>query len=218
VSKYEAYAETRGSLLELLKTLSEDQLATPVPATPGWSVLDVVSHLTGVARSFATGKFEGASGPAWTDGHVSTRRGRSPAENIEEWDGYLPAVEEAINASAAGAMVNDIWCHEQDIRGTLKLPGNRDAVAGELCVKSVRAVPSQVEGSGLAVPTVVVDGVTMVEGAGPTLTLEGYEASRMIFGRRSAAQISAMNWSEDPGDLVNNITIFGPSAVDIFDD
>jgi hypothetical protein len=60
--------------------------------------------------------------------------------------------------------------------------------------------------------------VTMVEGVGPTLTLEGYEASRMIFGRRSAAQISAMNWSEDPGELVNNITIFGPSVVDIFDD
>ena len=218
MSRFEAYAETRASLLELVLGLSEAQLATPVPATPGWAVSDVISHLTGVARSFATGKFEGAPGPAWTEGHVANRKGRLVAQNIAEWDGYLEAVEASINAGTAGAMVNDIWCHEQDIRGALKIPGNREAVAGGLCVKSVRAIPGQLKGTEFEVPTVIVDGVTMVDGVGPTLTIAGYEAARMIFGRRSAEQISALNWSEDPGDLVNHFTIFGPSEVDIFDE
>lgn len=218
MSRYDAYAETRASFVELVTSLSEDQLDTPVPATPGWSVLDVVSHLTGVARSFATGNFEGAPGPDWTDGHVNSRKGASVTQSITEWDGYLPLVEEAINAGPAGSMVNDIWCHEQDVRGALKIPGNRQAVAGGLCVKSVRAIPSQLKETDFAVPTVIVDGVTMVEGGDLTLTIDGYEAARMIFGRRSAAQLAALDWSKDPGGLVSEFTIFGPSEVDIFDD
>jgi uncharacterized protein (TIGR03083 family) len=218
VSKFDAYAETRASLLELLFALSEEQLAAPVPATPGWSVMDVASHLTGVARSFTTGKFEGSPGPAWTDGHVTTRRGRDVRTVVAEWDGYLGVLEEMINAGEAGAPIRDIWCHEQDIRGALKIPGNRDAVAAVLCMKSVRAVPKLLEDTGLAAPTVIVDGEIMVEGEGPTLTMDAYLAARVMYGRRSATQIAALDWSSPPGAIAEEMTIFGPSETDIFDD
>jgi uncharacterized protein (TIGR03083 family) len=218
VNKFDAYAETRASLLELLSGLSDEQLALPVPATPGWNVMDVTSHLTGVARSFATGKFEGSPGPAWTDGHVTTRRSRDLNTVLDEWDGYLGVLEEMINAGQADAPVRDIWCHEQDIRGALKIPGNRDGAAATLCMKTVRAVPRLLAETDLTVPTLIVDGEVMVEGEGPTMKIDAYLAARVMFGRRSAAQIAALDWSDPPGAIAEAMTIFGPSETDIFDD
>lgn len=218
MNRFDAYAETRASLLELLFGLSDEQLAVPVPATPGWSVIDVASHLTGVARSFTTGKFEGSPGPAWTDGHVTTRRGRDLKTVLDEWDGYLGVLEEMINAGQADAPIRDIWCHEQDVRGALKIPGNRDAIAAALCMKSVRALPSLLADTDLAVPTVIVDGEVMVEGEGPTLTMDAYQTARVMYGRRSAVQITALDWSDAPGAIAEAMTIFGPSETDIFDD
>lgn len=218
MNKFDAYAETRGSLLELLSGLSDEQLAVPVPATPGWNVMDVASHLTGVARSFATGKFEGGPGPAWTDGHVTIRRGKDLKTVVDEWDGYLPVLEGMVNADEADSPVKDIWCHEQDIRGALKIPGHRDGVAAMLCMKTVRAVPRLLADTDLAVPTLIVDGEVMVEGDGPTMKIDAYLAARVMFGRRSAAQITALDWSDPPGAIAEAMTIFGPSETDIFDD
>ena len=39
-----------------------------------------------------------------------------------------------------------------------------------------------------------------------------------MFGRRSAAQIAALDWSDPPGAIAEAMTIFGPSETDIFDD
>jgi hypothetical protein len=149
---------------------------------------------------------------------VTTRRGRALEIVLDEWDGFLGVLEEVINAGEAGAPVRDIWCHEQDIRGALKIPGNRDAIAAVLCMKSVRAVPNMLDDSDLAVPSVVVDGEIMVEGDGPTLTMDAYLAARVMYGRRSVAQIAALDWSEPPGAIAEEMTIFGPSELDIFDD
>jgi hypothetical protein len=49
------YAETRESLRDLVAGLSEEELAANVPATPAWSVRDVVAHLVGEARITNTG-------------------------------------------------------------------------------------------------------------------------------------------------------------------
>jgi hypothetical protein len=50
-----AYRDTRGRVVDLLLPLDDRRLATPVPATPAWTVKDVVAHLTHVASAYATG-------------------------------------------------------------------------------------------------------------------------------------------------------------------
>ena len=56
---------------------------TRVPATPGWSVHDVVAHLAGVARDALTGNMEAAPGDAWTAAQVARSVGVPIAELLD---------------------------------------------------------------------------------------------------------------------------------------
>ena len=47
------YLAAQRSFVELARTLSPDQWATPVPCTPGWCVRDVLSHVAGVTDDVA---------------------------------------------------------------------------------------------------------------------------------------------------------------------
>ena len=50
-----AYAETHDHLVHLLLGVDARALETKVPASPAWSVQDVVAHVTGIARDVALG-------------------------------------------------------------------------------------------------------------------------------------------------------------------
>lgn len=50
-----AYTETRDRLVELVRPLDEPGVAAIVPATPAWTIKDVIAHLTHVAGAYATG-------------------------------------------------------------------------------------------------------------------------------------------------------------------
>jgi len=41
------------------------------------------------------------------------------------------------------------------------------------------------------------------------------ELLRARMGRRSRAQLAAMDWSRDPGPLLDELTVFAPAAADI---
>jgi hypothetical protein len=45
--------------------------AAPVPATPKWTVHDLLAHLVGVARDAADGRLDGVATEAWTDARTS---------------------------------------------------------------------------------------------------------------------------------------------------
>ena len=48
------YRQHVAALSELAPTLTPEQLATPVPGTPAWTVHDVLAHLAGVASDAVT--------------------------------------------------------------------------------------------------------------------------------------------------------------------
>src|SRR2546423_6899291 len=97
------YAETRERLRELVAGLSEEELGTNVPATPAWSVRDVVAHLVGEARITNTGDappefrlLESLRDPGQADlrdrinGEEVARRRDAPFPQVlEEWDGLV---------------------------------------------------------------------------------------------------------------------------------
>ena len=56
----------------------------PVPATPPWSVIDVLAHLTGVCADLVSGNVDDWADPAWTAAQVEGRRGRSRSELVDE--------------------------------------------------------------------------------------------------------------------------------------
>ena len=51
-----------------------------VPATPEWTVHDVIAHLSGIAVDGTTGNMEGAPGDAWTAAQVARNVGRPIAD------------------------------------------------------------------------------------------------------------------------------------------
>src|SRR5919112_3373997 len=93
------YRENVAVLTELVADLTDEQLATPVPATPAWTVHDLLAHLAGGPADAVTGRMDGAPGPEWTSRQVGERLGLPVADLVEE----LHAHQDAVAASADGS-------------------------------------------------------------------------------------------------------------------
>lgn len=118
------YRNARSRVTDLAATLSGEQLRASVPATPEWTMHELLSHLVGVAADVASGRLDGAPGEAWTARHVEESRGHSVDELLAEWDRVGPVVEQRLperqvfGPNPAG----DVICHEADLHEALRLP------------------------------------------------------------------------------------------------
>ena len=133
------YRETRGHLLELARTMDDEQPALPVPALPGWTVKDAYAHLTGLCADVLDGNMAGAGDPAWTRRQVAERSGSDLAEICAEWAERGPELELWIEGREDPPMfvAYNVWSHEQDVMGALGLRGERD----DERVQSLAATP-----------------------------------------------------------------------------
>jgi hypothetical protein len=68
------YSATQARVIELVSPLSPTLLETLVPATPRWTINQVIMHVTGVCADLGAGIVEQASSEAWTDRQVTSRR------------------------------------------------------------------------------------------------------------------------------------------------
>lgn len=209
------YAAARASIVALVGGLAPEQLATPVPTCPGWTVHDVVAHLAGLATDAVNGVGAGDDIDGWTARQVGDRRGATLDELLAEWESASTAVEAQL---AAGEMrlpaaVLDAVTHEHDIRGALGLPGNRDEPTLLLASRMFTGLwTSNLERAGLAALRVAAE----ANGDEPHIRASEFEVFRVAFGRRSRAQIAAMiGGVGDAEPYVDLLCVFGPSAVDI---
>ena len=208
------YREGRERLTALVRA-HLDKDATPVPANPGWTVHDVIAHLTGVAQDIANGTVskQGPT-PEWTNGHVQRGAGVSTDELLERWSTLSADAERVVDSFTVWPAVMDVVCHEHDVRAALGDTGGRDnefiAVAAKLVLGSMN--PSR--------PLVIETEsrqfrVGPEEGEPITLRTTSWEAFRWRFGRRSRAQLAAMDWSGDATLILDELCIFGPAAADV---
>ena len=89
-------AELRG-LRGLVAPLTEDEWRAPTRCV-GWTVFDVVAHVTGVMADITAGRLEGIDTQPWYDRQVDERRGRPPQALVEELDLVITATEELMTA------------------------------------------------------------------------------------------------------------------------
>ncbi len=59
----ELYAASRNRISDLVLSSPPGAGANPCPATPGWTVHDVVAHLRGVTEDVRTGNLDGVATP-----------------------------------------------------------------------------------------------------------------------------------------------------------
>ncbi|BBY33574.1 hypothetical protein BST33_12990 [Mycolicibacter minnesotensis] len=207
------YRSARGRISTLAAELTDEQLATPVPATPGWSVHDVLAHLTGGAADVLAQRLDGAPGEYWTARHVAERRHRPVDALLAEWESAAPAVEASLPERFAGPnLAADAICHEGDVREALGLPQiDREHwqpfldVLGYLPARRLADTHTLLISDELGHEWRCGSGESVTE-----LRAAGYELLRGLFSRRSRSQIAGWDWSPEPSaHLVDSFGVFG---------
>lgn len=209
------YRDTRERLSGLIADLDAAALAATVPACPAWAVRDVLAHLTAIPEDAMAGRLTDLPDDEFTAGQVARFANVSVPEMLARWSAIAPRFEHAIQAFKIWPAVIDIASHEQDIRGALGLPGARDCAAIR---QTTRRLVSWLD---LPVPVRIVTEhdeyrVGAADGE-PALTLSTseFETFRWRMGRRSLAQLAAMDWSGNPSAIIGKLTVFAPATSDI---
>lgn len=219
------YRSGRERFVALGRGLTEEQGGLIVAATPAWTVKDNYAHMAGVADDILSGRLDGVATDPWTQAQVDARADRTLAEVIDELEGHGPAMDaavEAIGDAMDPRLFIDQWTHEQDVRGAVDVPGggSADVVAW--------AAPSAIDGwvrrvarNQLPSLRVVCDGSEFASGDDPevTLAVDPFTALRVTTGRRSAAQLAALDWTgtDDPSPWFESLVVFSIAAHDVHD-
>lgn len=210
----DVYRNTKARITQLLTGSDAGVWASPVPACPGWSVRDVVSHLTAVAQDWADGRLTGAPTDEATAEHVRRFGGLDRTEVLAAWSDATDRLRHLADTDGREPPLGDIACHEHDIRGAIGEPGARDAesvrwTADRLLTILRPPVPLRV---------VVEDGEYRcgpADGTEIILRTTRFEAFRWRTGRRSRAQLAAMDWSGDAAPVLDHLCLFGPARADV---
>ena len=234
-----AYAATKAWMLSTIGGPGAPAAvwSTPVPATPAWSVLDAVAHVTGIAADAASGTLPAdvnlleqfrddavvVARDEFADGQVLRRRGRSPAEVIAEWDAAETEVLERMRAGAGTpegmpfgfdvVLVTDVCVHADDVALALDHPPDRDSAASHVALAGYCfGMDYRLRALGLPALALRYGEKERVLGEGvpgATVTADRWELLRVLAGRRSRDQILALDWAGDPEPYAALLPAYG---------
>ncbi len=211
-----AYEAVRAELVALVAAASAEERERAVPATPAWSVLDVVAHVVGLAVDLNAGRFPGEEGAdAWTERQVTERRGRSLDQLAGEWDEAGPIFAEGLRTfgyEVGCHFLADLLAHRADVGAALGHPGlppspaRTAGVDWYLDVAHLRLVEA-----GRGGVEMIVDGEAIRLGPEPVLAsvaLDGFEAFRALGARRSLGQLAGLPWQGDPSGVLELLAAY----------
>lgn len=210
------YEETRLRLLDLVRSLDDEQLAVIVPATPAWAVPDVLAHVIGINADLRVGKIGPGDQDAWTAAQVEHRRGRSVEELAAEWDAEAPVFEAGLRAfgyEMGSHFLGDLLQHLSDVRHALGLPRIPDddtlLVALDFYLDSFHQTLVE---AGIGAVRVDAGGDEWTLGAGEVVagwTTDRFECFRALGGRRDEAQIRQAAWTGEVDRIVGLVSRYG---------
>jgi uncharacterized protein (TIGR03083 family) len=189
------YLAAQRSFVDFARTLCTGDWSAAVPCTPGWTVRDVLSHVSGVADDALAGRLDGVPGDAWTAAQVERNRELDVDRLFDRWATQASDFADVLQTSGDARPAIDCHSHEHDIRHALGRAGARDSIVVDtfgLALARVDAAPF-----GLVVEfddgRVVTSGTP--DGAGAvTLRTNRFEVFRSRLGRRSPPQVRAYDW------------------------
>ena len=231
-----AYADARRRFQQLLAVLDEGAQAAHVPACPGWTVRDVLAHVTGVAEDAARGTYFSGAADAWSDarlaaardewtaGQVRSRHCLPVADLIAGWNRWAATLEPVLAGQVPlppgsptwliSAPVADLAAHLHDVRGALSRPGDRDSPATALGLRIYAAwLGERLSRCGrpaLRLRTPSREWTVGTGQPGASLRAEEFELFRAVSGRRSMDQVLALGWDGSPDPYLD---LFAPYAM-----
>lgn len=207
------YQETRERIVGLLAGLDDAGLHTPVAACPGWSVRDVVSHVVAVAEDAVSGRLTGPPTDEETAAQVARFGDHDLAGILAAWTDAAAALDRMAESAGVKPPLGDVTSHEHDLRAAIGRPGARDSAAvwhssDQLLTNLRTPVPL----------LVTVEDGQYLSGPGDRAEIQlrttRFEGLRWRTGRRSRAQLAAMDWSDDPTPVLDHLFLFGPANAD----
>jgi hypothetical protein len=184
------YREHVAGVGALAADLSDEELALVVPATPAWTVRQVLCHMAGGADDQLTERMDGAPSPEWTARHVGERVDRPVADVLAELRTNQDAVASSLEGNPFPAAAFDISVHHADLHEAL----GRPRLGEPLWLPVLDAMRPRLDPA-------LFDGAT------------AYEVYRGLFSRRSRAQMQAWGTALSTEEL-DSICVFGPREDD----
>jgi uncharacterized protein (TIGR03083 family) len=229
------YDDVRREVTELVSSLDADEQHKPVPATPGWDIKDVISHVTGVAEGALANDFPreffAAFGQPdavrhlndWTADHVTDRKDDDLDAILEEWSKHAAALVPMLNGEVPSSkdvpmfadriMVTDVTIHQHDIFGALGIDRGRDSGQVKVASSSYAGM-MDIRLREASAGALLLDAGSKqwtVGGDDPAGSVRAtrFEFFRALSGRRSPEQIKAYEWSIDPEPFVEFFYPYG---------
>jgi hypothetical protein len=207
------YERTRREFITLAVALSHEQLQLQVPATPAWSVRDVLAHVVGLAADLNAQRFpepDDFGGAAWSAMQVERSRGLTLGEVIAEWDREAPGFEAGLRAfgyETGSHFVADLHAHYQDVRSAVGLPADADELTVAVALDHYLGYLDELlTGAAWGTLDVVADAESRQLGAHgqhrARVRAQPFELLRAVSARRSPRQIRALDWEGDVDDLL----------------
>jgi uncharacterized protein (TIGR03083 family) len=185
----EVYRDNVDAVSALARSLQADELTRRVPATPDWTVHDVLAHLAGSPADVLADRMDDAPSAAWTARHVAERSARSAEELVEELQGSVEDVVATLDGVESPALVWNCAVHHADLHEAL----GKGAPPERMWRPVLEAIAPRMLGTSAAAVDHVPD----------------YELFRAFFSRRSRTQMTGWGPSLDPVWL-DGLCIFGP--------
>lgn len=203
----DVYESVRQAFVRTVHAVPPAALATVVPATPAWTVHDVVAHVVGLAADLNALRFpqvDDLGGDRFSAAQVSSRTDRTLAELMAEWDAEAPAFEGGLRAfgyELGSHFVADVHAHHHDVRAALALPADPDPVAVRVALDHYLAhIHEQLEPGGAGSVRFRADGLDRTVGRGDvvaTLHTDSFTLLRSLSARRSLREVRALRWDGD---------------------
>lgn len=214
------YTEAVESFVGFARTLTPEDWATPVPCTPLWTARQVLSHVSGLPDDGIAGRMEGAPGEAWTASQVERNADLSVDELLDRLLSHYELFAGVLDEIDEGRPPFDCHSHEHDIRHAVAKPGNRDTAIIDDAAHLFPLTLSDLAGR----LTITYDDGSVREvgavdaSAAATLSISKFDMFRSRLGRRTPAQVRALDWDGDAAvidEAIANWFVFGPSDVEI---
>ncbi|WP_067603271.1 maleylpyruvate isomerase family mycothiol-dependent enzyme [Nocardiopsis listeri] len=207
------YQQAQDRLVALAAGLDEASLATVVPACPAWDVRQTYAHMAGLCVEVVQGLVAPPASDEVTARQVADRADKRIDELTAEWVEGAPALLELMRTRTRlrySLPALDTWHHENDIRGALGMQPQTegaDQLAAFVLGGLARGWPADrpsvhVKAADTGQEWRLGEG-DAEKGADLGLSASAFELARAITGRRSLAQIRALDWDGDPAGVAH---------------
>jgi uncharacterized protein (TIGR03083 family) len=214
------YEALRGRLIGLVRGLGPDERRRTVPATPAWTVQDVLAHVTGITEDLNALRFDATDADAWTRAQVERHRDEPLEETIAAWDRGAPTFERGLRELGYGIgshYVADLLIHLTDVCAALDLAVDRDDPAVRIALDFyLDDLAEELEHAGVGALAVEAGSETRIVGPGDvaaSVAAEPFELLRACAGRRTAETVAAFRWSGDIDAFAPRLARYSPPTV-----